>query len=708
MSSRNRRKQEARKPTKIPWFDGSRVRADVAEVVKAVIADGEQMRSAATAPADLPGAGSSKAWRGFNGYYNHDAEQQRLLSSEAALYNRVSSAAGWIPSSQAPMPELTPRYIAQAHAKADLTGICDLKADLDHRMIKYDSKFQSSDRIRRSAVFQAPITFSPKNSTPLAVLVCNAVRAAVDEIDGFTSSLGELGICNVSGFALQELVWKPRRLRVVVNANTAVSVVSQTVESLEPVHGRNVGFNVVTDQPLLRMGNGWVDPMRNVAGQPLHKFIFHRGYGDGQARQRGYGFCGHYLYFLTGLGVNRFSVVAETYGVSTPYLLVPDGEVQPEEYVQADNFLRNLGKGKPAYLDARLGELKQTETPTGLVPIWQALLGYLDAQKAQLVVSNTLSQEMGGVGSYNAASTHADQQLATQRIDCSLIAGTMRSQLLRYILQLNARVWAAAFSPFVGGCSPADIIACCPQMKIEVKPELTQVERLKMFIDAEQHGWKVDEDQVRAECSLHAPMAADPAPAAAIPPAPDAAPTTPTTPQRPLFRELSAAPLPTDLCVMLPLPIATAQAIAIPGYEEADDLHITLTFAAGIPETATAEIAVALAQTASLWPAVKATIGGKLETFQTEDGGVVLWAPVVSEELAQLRNTVVDICTAAGCEVSDKDFVPHVSLALLPDANVPALECPVASVVLSEIAMSTSDGENFNEPSVFPLCGSIT
>jgi 2'-5' RNA ligase len=539
------------------------------------------------------------------------------------------------------------------------------------------------------------------------VLVCNAVRAAIDEIDGFTSSLGELGISNVSGYALQELVYKPRRLRVVVNATTAVSVVSQTVESMSPVHGRAVGFNPVTDQPLLRLGNGWVDPMKTVAGQPLHKFLYHIGYGDGQARQRGYGFCGHYLYFLTGLGVNRFSVVAETYGVNTPYLLVPDGEVQPEEFVLADNFLKNLGKGKPAYLDSRWGKLEQTETPSGLVPIWQALLGYLDAQKAQLVVSNTLSQEMGGVGSYNAASTHADQQLATQRIDCSLIAGTLRSQLLRYILQLNARVWAAAFSPYVGGCSPADIIACCPQMKIEVKPELTQVERLKMFIDAEQHGWKVDEDQVRAECSLHAPMAADPAPAAA-PPAPDAAPTTPTPPQRPLFRELSAAPLPTDLCVMLPLPSATAQAIAIPGYEEADDLHITLAFAAGIPETATAQVAVALAQTASLWPAVRATIGGKLQTFQTEDGGVVLWAPVVSDDLAQLRNTIVDIVTAAGCEVSDKDFVPHVSLAFLTTPDVPATECDAVSVVLDEIAMNTSDGENFNEPSVFALAGSIT
>ena len=115
MSSRTRRK-DARKPPKPAPIPGSRVRADVAEIVKAVIKDGEQMRSAATAPADLPGAGSSKAWRGFNGYYNHDAEQQKLISSEAALYNRVSASAGWIPASQAPMPELTVRYIAQAPA----------------------------------------------------------------------------------------------------------------------------------------------------------------------------------------------------------------------------------------------------------------------------------------------------------------------------------------------------------------------------------------------------------------------------------------------------------------------------------------------------------------------------------------------------------------------------------------------------------------
>lgn len=751
------------RPTPAP-IPAARVQRAMHSAIGDVLKVGEQLRSAADTPKDLPNAGMSSAWKGYSFYLNRDDKQQALISSLAARYDRVSAAAGWIPASQAPHGEMTLPAIAAAQAKCERTGIADTKADLDHRIIKFDSHFIAADRIRRSAAFQCQPVLKPKNSTPLAALVCNATRAALDEIDGYTSSLGEAGISNVHGSAVQEAVWKPIRLRVVVDSRTAVSVDSEVVSSLEPVHARNVAWDTINDRAYLRMGLGYVDPLLGIDGKPLRKFVIHRGYGDGHARQRGYGYCGHYLSYLTGLSIEQLGTVLSTYGVSTPYLLIPDGEVQGEELDQADAFLRNLGKGKPSYLSTKWGELKQTETPAGVTPLHSAMLAFLSAQKSLLVISNTLSIDMGNnVGSYGASSTHENQTLATQRIDMSLIAGTHRQQLLKYIVEVNARAWAWAFSPYVpGGCCPADIVACVPQMEIPVKPELTAPERLQMFIDAKNAGFDVDPDQVSRECNLDRPASApassapSPSPPTGDPigdaqsddaPSEDAAatlaaamtehgiercehgmpnkcklcgverdrgvvpgvngaphgwklawkatPKAPTVRTLPPFRELRALPMPQTLCIMLPLPADAAAALALPGYEPAEELHVTVAYADSVPDGAASQVAVWLSQLADQLQPLQAVVGGELGTFAGEDSEHILWAAVQCEGLDALRAAAVEALTSAGCTLSPLDFIPHVTLAYLGakhSADVPA-EVPPIAVQLGAISMSIDQGD---------------
>lgn len=679
----------------------ARVQQAAHSAIRDVLKVGDQLRSAADTPNDLPNAGQSSAWKGYSYFLNKDEKQQALISSLAARYDRVSAAAGWIPASQAPHGEMTLPAIAQAQSKCERTGIADTKADLDYRIIKYDSHFIAADRIRRSAAFQCQPILKPKNSTALAALVCNATRAALDEIDGYTSSLGEAGISNVHGSAVQEAVWKPIRLRVVVDSRTAVSVDSEVVSSLEPVHARNVAWDVVNDRAYLRMGLGYVDPLLGIDGKPLRKFVIHRGYGDGQARQRGYGYCGHYLSYLTGLSIEQLGTVLATYGVATPYLMIPEGEVQGEELDQADSFLRNLGKGKPSYLSNKWGELKQTETPAGVTPLHSAMLAFLSAQKSLLVISNTLSIDMGNnVGSYGASSTHENQTLATQRIDMSLIAGTHRQQLLKYIVEVNARAWAWAFSPYVpGGCCPADIVACVPQMEIPVKPELSLPERLAMFIAAKGAGFEVDPDQVSRECNLDRPASA---------PSSYAPSPSPTQPERTLqpFHELRALPLPQTLCIMLPLPADAAAVLALPGHEPAAELHITVAFCDAIPDGAASQVAVWLSQLADSQQPLQATVGGELGTFAGEDGEQILWAPVQCEGLDSLRAAAVEALTSAGCTLSPLDFVPHVTLAYLGAdfaADLPAV-MPQSAVQLGSLSLAIGEGDPMN----FPLASAPT
>lgn len=459
-------------------------------------------RSAPMPPPTIPGIG----------VYGHtysprdmiDRDQDRRLRGPDVWYGRVGAGLGPSPAAWAPEPEITLRYIASVQSKATRSGWCNDKADLDGRVLQYDPHFISLDRIRRSTVFKYAFLVEANNPGIVAQLNANFVRAAVENIDGFTASAGEAGKANGSGFAMQELVWKRRKLRIVVGPKQTVSVNCETVSSLEEVHNRHIVFDIISDRPYLNAtGGSFVDPFKDEDGEPRRKFLFHKGYGDGAARSRGYHYAGEYLYYLTGLSVERWGIVLETYGMSTPY-----AEYQMDMHTTAaaqadiDAALARLGKGQPAKIPQGW-KIGNTETPSGLVPLHQAILGYLDAQKSKLVVSNTLMQEMGGVGSYNAISGHADQQEATQIIDASLLADSYRTQLFRDLLEVNADVLARAYSPYVpGGCTPEDIIADVPLCRWDIRRDVSPPERLQMFIDASDKGHEVDADQVNRECGF--------------------------------------------------------------------------------------------------------------------------------------------------------------------------------------------------------------
>jgi len=481
-----------------PTLDGAR------SFVAQVMAAGQAARASAM-PRDVPlqpyslfDPSSPHGWR--------DPRLDRQLRGPEVWYGRISSNLGPLPSAWAPEPEITLRYVANVQRKAEQTGWCDEKADLDARALKFDPHFGSVDRIRRSAAFRYPFVIEPVNRTPLAVLCGNFLRAAVDEIDNFIEAMSGLDVATGSGFAMAELVWRRAPLSVPTGPESAVTVPCEIVSTIEPVHNRHVVFDAVRDRPYLCAGGvPNLDPLEDLDGQPRRKFLYHRGFGDYHARSRGYWYAGHFLFYLSGLSLERWSIVLETYGVSTPYAEYPLGSHAHDKALSdIDDALASLGQGKPTKIPEGW-KLGHTETPQGLVPLHQAILGFLNAEKSKLVVSNTLTQEMGGVGSYNAMSGHQDQQEDVQTIDATLRAASLRRQLFRDLLAVNAVALARAFSPLVpGGCSPDDIMACSAKCRWDIQRKVSPDQRLKMFIDAANAGADVAEEQVFRECGFRA------------------------------------------------------------------------------------------------------------------------------------------------------------------------------------------------------------
>ena len=132
------------------------------------------------------------------------------------------------------------------------------------------------------------------------------------------------------------------------------------------------------------------------------------------------------------------------------------------------------------------------------------LLGFIKAEQSKLILSSTLQVEIGGVGSYAAATTHKDQQTATQKVDASLIAEALRCQPIRWLCEVNAVRWANAFFKFAP-CSPDDIMALVPRVEWVISDETT-TQRLEIFQGVKGMGFAVDEAQVREELGVRAPI----------------------------------------------------------------------------------------------------------------------------------------------------------------------------------------------------------
>lgn len=510
-----------------PSMSPVRLEAEAVGIVQGIVRAGMQIRSAPVSPREK----NLGAWKPFNGLHSVNDSVQAALRDADARRAKTTSGAGIVPTAFAPFPEINLGTIAATHRRCDVQGWCDNKSDISLRLLRGDSHLQGVDRIRRSATYKAPFRIRPRSSSPVDILTAAAVRSAWDSCDGFISSMGEAGVMASQGFALQELVWRDAVVTVPVGGKRFVRIPSEIVASLEPVYNRNAAFDVVNDRAFVCMGAGsYVD-----AQDPgLQKFCLFRGHGDGPARYRGYSWATDWLSFLAQMSLEKWAIVIETWGLSSPVLLVDeDGNASDEAIARAIAALERIGTGQPAVISSRAGKLDYTPVPSGLAPMHAQILGFLNAERSKAALSATLQVEssQSGVGSFAMANTHLSQQTDTQRIDAVQRAEALRAQPFTWLCEVNAERWATAFSRYVpGGCSPAEVAAAVPLCEWVISDELPTA-RLAVFQGVKNLGFAVDEEQVREELGVRAPLDNLAEPPPELPPEqPPAAPATPPAP----------------------------------------------------------------------------------------------------------------------------------------------------------------------------------
>lgn len=441
-----------------------------------------------------------------------DHRQQQLLRSREALGGRTTYYAGPVPSYISTYAGgLTAAKIRSIHQEVLFAGWMVNKASLDEEIMLTDAHLQSVDGTFRDEITGRPFTVEAYDDSQTAEDVADYLNAVILHIDGYQESCRRLLFGNAGGYALEEAIFDeaPRPLRCMIRGQE-VTVWAHHPRERQWVSNKHTRWDVAEERLLLDMGLG-----RFVA-LPAHKFVRYDASADFQARRGGYLYPASWLYLIKTNAIARWAVVLEIWGIPVPwgkvdYSLWQD-QTRRAEYQQ---ILREAGRGTPFLATDDLDIQKAFDLPDGDARgMHAALIGWINTEESKLVQGETLTTELGGVGSYNASDTHADTK-EVKVINCARRLAECERRWYREILKLacyhvnedgsfgevNPRGLCAVLNK-----SPEEILQKCGVPYWRIQREMTPAARMDLYDKGVNNlGLQIDESQPYKEFGFKRP-----------------------------------------------------------------------------------------------------------------------------------------------------------------------------------------------------------
>lgn len=222
----------------------------------------------------------------------------------------------------------------------------------------------------------------------------------------------------LKGYAVAEVMWEVRDGRIVP-------------ARLIPRDQRRFVFGVDGRPRLLTWANMWEGDEL-----PERKFVVHR-FGAKNADPYGLG-LGHRLFwpvFFKRQGITFWLVFCEKFGSPTVLGLFPTGTSAADQ----DGLLATLSAiaQQSAVIAPDGTQISLLEASRSGDITYPDLCRYMDEQISVAVLGETLTTNIGSVGSKAAADTHNGVREELTDADADLLSGTLNEQLVRWIVDLN-------------------------------------------------------------------------------------------------------------------------------------------------------------------------------------------------------------------------------------------------------------------------------
>lgn len=443
-----------------------------------------------------------------------DEKQAAILKSRGALYGRTTYYAGPVPSYVQTYPGsgLTPAQIHNYQNEVLVAGWMVNWSSLSEQVLLRDGHLFSVDRSVRGAIASKPFFVRPRTTDgdsrrmQISAAAARYVQARIDGIDRFENSQYELLGAHGDGYRIQEIVWKQGVKTTLGDA----TIIADAPCQLDTVGNKHFRFDVAKGAPLLDMGKGQVVDVL----QTPHKFLYHVTPGDGPSRRRGYMYQAVWLHLIKHNAIARWAVVLEIWGIPVPWVTMEAGLFQDEtRKSEALAIARDYGLGLPVVTTDDM-VLKDTPVaPSGDARgMHAALIGWANSEISKIVQLQTLTTELGGVGSYKASETHENTKETGDRMLARSLEDTDRTQLFRAILERAIYQYDDAGNAIgilsTGLCpalnaSPEEILAELPRAFYRIDREMGPASRADVFGKAVSMGLKIEAQQFADEFALN-------------------------------------------------------------------------------------------------------------------------------------------------------------------------------------------------------------
>lgn len=416
-----------------------------------------------------------------------DTAAQKVVESREALFGRVSSRLGPVPSfvSTHPMRGITPKRVAAIHSEVLIAGWMLNKACLDEDLLLADSHLRSQDSSFRDSIVGAPWSIEPADDSELARQVADYQTAVFRNCYGFKKACRRLLYGNLAGYALEEAVYEDRATRFRLG-DSYVTVECPTPVDFEWVGNRHTRFNLAAGDRLeLDTGGGHIVP-------PPVKYVCYEANDDFQLRRRGYAYTAIWLSMVKQNAWMRAAVMLDIWGIRGPWGKATkelwEDKTRLQEMITA---IQEWGTGKGVVVTEDFTIEASSSGVTGDIrEMHMALISAINAEESKLINASTLTTDPGEHGSYGLSDTHADSKAARVQgsevnlSDC--IARWMPHALRVACYRINPDGSFGDVNPrglaAVLGAKPERVIALSGRPRWRVQREMSPKDRMDLYI----------------------------------------------------------------------------------------------------------------------------------------------------------------------------------------------------------------------------------
>lgn len=319
---------------------------------------------------------------------------------------------------------LTPRKLASLLKAAD-AGDVSHQAELFEQMEEKDAHLLGEAEKRRNAILDVEFQVEPASDDKRDVEVAEFVEDYFDNTTDWDDTLVALQDSVGKGFSALEINWD-------ISEGQALP---KGIDFIEQKRFRFADSNGhLLKYPLLLSDD---DPMG--AEIPSWKILFHRYGGKaGHAAKSGiYRVC-TWMYLFRNYALKDWLIFLEVYGM--PLRLGKyDSGANKEDKDALTAAIRSLGSDAAGIIskNTEIEFIEAVKSGGSKENPYRGMLEFCAKEISKALLGQTLTADVGDVGSYAAANTHNEVRLDLAKADTKAVAATARFQLARPIVGFN-------------------------------------------------------------------------------------------------------------------------------------------------------------------------------------------------------------------------------------------------------------------------------